>query len=134
MASTLFRELVMNGRHRHVLLVVCVQYCLDLRPEIRSQLDLVFSTRENLTSVRSRLFEHYFGYFKNMKEFETAFDACTDKYGCMVVSNQSSSNLLQNHIFWYAEQRRRVCAEGVDIYACTLRTTQVPGRVPPRAV
>lgn len=101
MGSTLFRELVMNGRHRHILLICCVQYCLDLKPEIRSQLDLVVSTRENMTSVRGRLYEHYFGFFRNQKEFDSAFDACTDSYGCMCVHNGSSSNVLSNNIFWY---------------------------------
>jgi len=101
MTSTLFRELVMNGRHRHILLICCVQYCLDLKPEIRSQLDLVISTRENLTSIRARLYEHYFGFFRSQKEFERAFDAATDKFGAMCVSNASSSNQLSDHIFWF---------------------------------
>ena len=47
----------MNGRHRRVLLIMAVQYCMDIRPEIRSQLDVVIACRENMAPVRTRLYE-----------------------------------------------------------------------------
>ena len=77
----------MNGRHRRVLLIMAVQYCMDIRPEIRSQLDVVIACRENMAPVRTRLYEQvgsgsrpprrtraharlfmqFFGFFKSFK-------------------------------------------------------------------
>ena len=45
------RALHMNGRHLRVTFVNCVQYCLDIPPDIRTQYSYVVATSENVHRV-----------------------------------------------------------------------------------
>lgn len=73
---------------------------MDLKPEIRSQLDLVMACRENLPPVKAKLYEQFFGHFDNVKQFEGVFDAVTDNYGVLCCHNTASS-ARDDSIFWY---------------------------------
>ena len=79
---------------------MCVQYLMDMRPEIRSQLDCVFACREAMIPNRQRLFEQFFGYFDSLAQFSSAFDTCTADYKCLVALPGSSTR-LEDNVFWW---------------------------------
>ena len=58
----MIREIFMNGRHRHVTLVIAVQYVMDMPPDLRTQVDYVFALRENVIKNRERLYRQFFGF------------------------------------------------------------------------
>ena len=78
-----------------------LRYVMDMRPEIRSQIDICLAARESMQPVRTRLYEQFFGQFRTYKEFEGAFDAATNNYGLMVSHTTNASTSLSDSVFWY---------------------------------
>lgn len=99
--TKVIRELFLNGRHRHVGLVLAAQYCMDLGPELRSNLDVVICCRESIKSNREKLYKNFFGLFGTYEEFSRTMDATTSNYECLVLINNVASNDISKCIFWY---------------------------------
>jgi hypothetical protein len=95
------RDLFMNGRHSKIFFMCAVQWCMDLSPALRTQVDYCFCLRENLISNRERLWKYFFGIFPRYEDFAKVFDACTSNYECLVIDNTVQSNNIQDCIFWY---------------------------------
>jgi len=95
------RDLFMNGRHSKVFFMCAVQWCMDLSPDLRTQVDYCFCLRENLISNRERLWKYFFGIFPRYDDFARVFDACSTNYECLVIDNTVQSNSIEDCIFWY---------------------------------
>lgn len=95
------RSLFMNGRHWKIFLMLTAQYCGDLGPDIRSNIDYVFILRDNIPGNRERLFKNFFGLMPSFACFCQLMDATTENYECLVVDNTSRSNNLEDCLFWY---------------------------------
>lgn len=99
--STQMRDIFMNGRHLNVTLCNAMQYCMDLGPDLRSQVDYVFVLRENIISNRMKLWKYFFGMFEKYEDFSKVMDKCTENHGCMVMDNTTGSTNINECIFWY---------------------------------
>ena len=95
------RNIFMNGRHRKLFYVNCVQYLMDIGPELRCNTDYVFALRENIISNRARLHQYFFGMFDTFGSFSKVFNSCTQGYECMVLDNTVRSNNVEDCVFWY---------------------------------
>ena len=97
------RELFMNGRHRRLGLVLCMQYCMDMPPDLRSNVDVVIAARDSIHSSRSKLHTNFFGFFKSYDEFSVTMDATTNNYEVMVLHNNKGtpSNDIEDCVHWY---------------------------------
>jgi hypothetical protein len=102
MKGTAIRDLFMNGRHLRVTFLNCVQYMMDMGPDLRTQVDYLFVLRENIHSNKMKLFKYFFGQFDSYKEFDRVLTRCTDDYSCLVLDNTrpGSSNICDS-VFWY---------------------------------
>lgn len=100
------RAIAMNGRHWNILLMLTMQYCLDLTPDIRSNIDYVFVLKESYKAVREKIYKNFFGIFPTFSMFCEVMDACTENYECLVLDNTSTSNKLEDCVFWYKAQLR----------------------------
>ena len=90
------REIFMNGRHMNITFVCCIQYLMQMPPEMRAQVDYVFALRENIRSNKKRLWEYFFGVFDSYGEFSHILDAATVNHGCLVLDNTiTSTEVLQ---------------------------------------
>lgn len=94
-------SLFMNGRHLKMLFIISMQYPLGIGPNLRTNIDFVFILRENIVSNRRRLYEHYAGVFPTFEIFCQIMDQCTNNYECLVIDNTSTSNKLEDIVFWY---------------------------------
>ena len=101
MKDTCMRELFMNGRHYKLMFMLCMQYCMDLTPDFRTNIDYVFVLRENVIQNRERLYKNFFGVFPSLDIFNQVMNACTENYECLVLDNTSKSNKLEDCVFWY---------------------------------
>jgi hypothetical protein len=101
MRSKAMRDIFMNGRHYNFFFVNLMQYCMDMGPDLRTNVDYVFALRENIPGNREKLFKNFFGVFPSLEEFGVAFDACTANYGAMVLDNTIPSTRVQDCVFWY---------------------------------
>lgn len=103
----LIRQLFYNGRHWSVFLVILVQYCMDLTPDLRTNIDYVFILRENIRTNRERLWKAYGGIFNTLDQFNAVMDSVTEDYGALVIDNTSKSNKIEDVAFWYKANPNR---------------------------
>lgn len=100
--SVAMRDIFMNGRHSRLGLIIAVQYLMDLDPAARSQIDYVFTLRENIISNRKKLWQFFFGMWANYDDFAAVMDACTNNHEALVLDNVSSgTNDVTKCVFWY---------------------------------
>jgi hypothetical protein len=85
--DTVIRGIFMNGRHWKVMLLVTMQYCMDLPPSLRSNIDYVFLARETNPGVIDRLYRNFGAGFNSLGAFTDALNLCTADFGCMVIDN-----------------------------------------------
>lgn len=95
------REIHMNGRHFHLTFINCVQYVMDLGPEMRSQIDYVFALKENIISNRQKLHKYFFGMFEKFSEFALVMDKTTANYECLVLDNTRPGTSIEENIYYY---------------------------------
>lgn len=101
MRDECIRELFMNGRHFKIFFMMTTQYVMDMTPMIRSNTDYVFVLRDNVKQNRENLYKAFFGMFPSQAAFNAVMDACTENYECLVLNNTSTSNKIQDCVFWY---------------------------------
>lgn len=99
--GTAIRDLHMNGRHLRVQFVNCVQYLMDVGPELRSNIDYVFALREPIYSNQVRLHRYFFGVFADFASFASVLARCTSNYSCLVLDNTSKTSEISDCVFWY---------------------------------
>ncbi|MAA78244.1 MAG: hypothetical protein CL916_03215 [Deltaproteobacteria bacterium] len=95
------REIYMNGRHCAITLMITAQYCMDLGPELRSQIDYCFCLREPVVANRIKLWKYFFGGFETFDDFSLTYSQCTSDNECIAIDNTVKSNELEDFIFWY---------------------------------
>jgi hypothetical protein len=101
MKDICIRQTFMNGRHWKLFFILTMQYCMDLTPDLRANVDYVFILRENVVQNREKLYKAFFGVFPNFDMFSQVMTACTENYECLVLDNTAKSNKIQDCVFWY---------------------------------
>tara|TARA_R110002074_G_scaffold19910_1_gene63082 strand:- start:12902 stop:13648 length:747 start_codon:yes stop_codon:yes gene_type:complete len=101
MKDTCIRKCFMNGRHWKIFFMLTMQYCMDLTPDLRANVDYVFILRENIIQNREKLYKSFFGIFPTFDMFNQIMNACTENYECLVLDNTSKSNKIEDCVFWY---------------------------------
>jgi len=99
--SKTFRYLFFNGRHVRISLVILGQYLVDVPPELRSNIDYIFSMKETVLANRMKLYKMFFGVFASFADFEACFERCTQNYECICMDNTLQSSNPSDCIFWY---------------------------------
>jgi len=90
-----------NGRHWKCLFLLSLQYCLDVKPVIRTNVDGTFILRETNLRNRKALWENYAGVIPDFTLFCQIMDQCTDNYTALYIHNATTSNNLEDCLFWY---------------------------------
>jgi hypothetical protein len=98
----LLRFLFMNGRQFNILILISVQYMMDLHRSVRSMINFAFFLREPVPGNRERIHSEFGGILRDFNEFEKLFLNITDDRGCcMVVDMTSFGTRVEDWIFWY---------------------------------
>ncbi len=100
------RGVLMNGRQWWILLLISVQYMMDLTRDMRTQFDYIFLFKDNDIGNRERLWKSWGGVVPTFDAFSEIFSQCTKEYGCLVIDNTSLSEKIEDSIFWYKAQER----------------------------
>lgn len=95
------RGIFMNGRHWRITFLLTMQYCMDLPPDLRTNIDYIFILRENIIQNQQKLYNNFFGIFPHFSVFQDVLNSCTEGYDCLVLDNTSRSNNIQDCVFWY---------------------------------
>jgi len=107
MKDVCIRQCFMNGRHWKLFFMLTMQYCMDLTPDLRANVDYVFILRENVIQNREKLYKSFFGIFPTFDMFNQIMNACTENYECLVLDNTSKSNKVEDCVFWYKAKMRK---------------------------
>lgn len=98
----LYSGIFKNGRHHKSLYIFSIQYCLDLKPSIRSLVDGVFILRETIPSTRQKLYENFGAGIPTFELFNELMDKLTDDFSAMYIRNSgTTSNNLEDIVFYY---------------------------------
>ena len=57
--DTNIRGIFMNGRHWRITFMLTMQYCMDLPPDLRANIDYVFILRENIIQNQEKLYKNF---------------------------------------------------------------------------
>tara|TARA_B110001450_G_C17651616_1_gene493530 strand:- start:975 stop:1817 length:843 start_codon:yes stop_codon:yes gene_type:complete len=99
--SKSMRSIFFNGRHDHISLICAAQYCLDVEPALRSNIDYVCTMRETILNNRQRLYKNFFGQFPKFGDFDKVMCACTQNFKCLILDGTVSSNDPSDSVRWY---------------------------------
>ena len=98
----IFQAYFKNGRHWHMIHILSLQYSLDIMPNIRSNIDYTFIMRESSKKNRKKLYENYCpDCVETQEDFNALMDALTTDYGALVVCNRTTSNKIEDCIFYF---------------------------------
>lgn len=97
----IFHKIFKNGRHYDTLFVLTLQYCLDIKPGIRTSIDGVFILREPILKIRKKLYENYASIIPTFDLFCKIMDAVTNDFTALFINNRTQSNNWQDSVFWY---------------------------------
>jgi len=96
-----FRYLFYNGRHAQISCMVLCQYLIDIPPDMRAQIDYVFTMKENTIQNRLKLYKMFFGIFATFEDFSAVLDRCTQNYETLMLDNTLQTNSPTDCVFWY---------------------------------
>lgn len=99
--SPSIREIFFNGRHMGITFIALAQYCMDISPDLRTQIDYLFVMKENIISNRNKLWKYLFGCVQNFDDFSAIMDRCTQNYECLCLDNTLNSSAVRDCVFWY---------------------------------
>jgi hypothetical protein len=100
--STAMRHIFFNGRHDHIALMCAAQYMMEVDVSLRTNIDYIFTMRENILTNRQKLFKYYFGQFPRFSDFDKVMSACTQDYKCLVLDGTVSTMTSPTDcVMWY---------------------------------
>lgn len=97
----LFQGIFKNGRHWKMMFILSLQYCMDVLPVIRTNVDGTFILRETNLKNRRSLWENYAGIIPDFSLFCEIMDTITDDWTALYIHNATRSNKLEDCVFWY---------------------------------
>jgi hypothetical protein len=90
-----------RGRHMALLYILSLQYSMDVKPVIRTNIDGVFILREPILKNRKSLWENYASVIPDFTLFCDVMDQLTTDHCSLYIHNASQSNNWQDSVFWY---------------------------------
>lgn len=94
-------DLYKNGRHYNMLYILALQYCSDIKPAIRTNIDGVFILRDPLVTNRKKIWENYASIIPTLPLFCKLMDSLTEDYCSMFIDNTSKSNNWEECVYYY---------------------------------
>lgn len=101
LTDKLFQNIYKMGRHYKMLFFLGLQYCLDIRPNIRVNVDGAFIFREANIKIRKSIWENFASIVGDFSTFCSIMDQITDDHTALYIHNAGSSNKIEDCVFWY---------------------------------
>jgi hypothetical protein len=101
LSKPLFQGLYKNGRHWKMLYILSLQYCMDVKPVVRTNIDGTFILRESSIRNRKVLWENYASIIPDFSTFCAIMDQTTTDYTALYIHNSTQSNRIEDCVFWY---------------------------------
>lgn len=100
--SQQIKQLVCNGRHLGITLIITTQYLRVCPPIFRANVDIVFAAQEKSTAYRKALFENFSICFRSWFDFDRTYRELTKDYTMMILVTCSGnpSDRVEDNVFW----------------------------------
>lgn len=99
------QALFKKGRHWRCLYILSLQYAMDVKPVIRTNVDGIFILREPLLKNRESLYKNYASIIPDFTTFCDLMDQLTDDYCAIYIHGTTQTNTWQECVFyWKAPQ------------------------------
>jgi hypothetical protein len=105
-----------NGRHWNMLYILALQYCMDVKPCIRTNIDGIFIFREPNITNRKKIWDNYASIIPTIQLFNAIMDYITEDYTALYIDNTCQSNNWQDAVLWYKSNLRGEWKFGCDEY------------------
>lgn len=99
--SLAMRELLMNGRHCGVTVLLSSQYLMDIECSLRSNIDFIFTLRENSVNNMKKMYDNYFGVIPKFNKYKEIMFEHTQEQSSLVVDCTAQSNNIEDVVYWY---------------------------------
>ena len=94
-----------KGRHWKMFYILSLQYAMDVKPSIRTNVDGIFILREPLLKNRESLYKNYASIIPDFTTFCELMDQLTDDYCSLYIHNATQTNDWFDCVFyWKAPQ------------------------------
>lgn len=103
--TNLFQDVFKNGRHWKMLLIMSMQYSMDIPPNLRVCIDGTFIFREANLKYRKSIYENYCGIIPDFKLFCDIMDEITNDYTALYIHNNTNTNDWKECVFWYKAKK-----------------------------
>jgi len=90
-----------KGRHWKMLYILSLQYAMDVKPVIRTNVDGIFILREPLLKNREALYKNYASIIPDFTTFCELMDQLTDDYCSIYIHNAAQTNRWQDCVFYW---------------------------------
>ena len=95
-------EIIYNGRHYNITLIIVSQDIVAIPPNFRSNIDIVMLFNTSIQEELKKLYQHYAGEFSSLQEFKDTLNAVCQDYGTLVILKRGYKSLnLSDKIFRY---------------------------------
>lgn len=90
-----------KGRHWKQMYILSLQYAMDVKPQIRTNIDGIFILREPIESNREKLYRNYASIIPSYELFCDIMDQLTEDYHALYIHNATRSNKWQECVFYW---------------------------------
>ncbi len=101
------RGIIMNGRHLNIILLISIQYLMDISRCMRTQADYIFIFKDNDIGNRERIWKNWGGVVPTFEAFSAILSQATNDNCCLVIDNTSLSDKIEDCLFWYKAVNRK---------------------------
>lgn len=99
--KSIFHTIAKNSRNFMLFFILSLQYAMDVKPHIRSNMDGVFILRDPILYNRERIYKNWASIIPSFELFCTLMDQVTTDYTALYINNRSTSNDWRECVFWY---------------------------------
>jgi hypothetical protein len=100
-------SVLVEGRHFKITYILTLQYSLGIGPDLRANFDYIFVLMNDNTNEKKKIHDYYAGIFETYYAFCKVLDACTDKYGCMVIDNRKPARGISEKVYRYKASEKK---------------------------
>lgn len=98
--SKVLSEICLNGRHSEIILLISIQYLMDLNVSCRSNIDYCFLMSDNNADNHKRIHTAFASGY-NFRTFQAVFAACTRDHESFVLPAKSCGPRPEDSSFFY---------------------------------
>ena len=111
------QALYKKGRHWKMLYILSLQYAMDVKPVIRTNVDGIFILREPLLKNRESLYKNYASIIPEFNIFCDLMDQLTDDYHAIYIHGATQTNKWTDCVYyWKAPEIPKGWKFGSDDY------------------